>query len=122
MASLPEEKVNIQLARLGGSKESFEIDLYWTVNVLLQTVSTKFDIPKETIKLLCKGKMLNDKIGEKTLKSLKIKKNDKIILMNKPQLKKKPKPTPSPAINNTNNNNNNNNNIIIKQFQFECQK
>jgi len=41
--------------------------------------------------LLCKGKMLNDKIADKTLKSLKIKKNDKIILMNKPEIKR-PKP------------------------------
>ena len=52
--------------------------------------------------------MLNEKIGEKTLKSLKIKKNDKIILMNKPQLKKKakPKPSPPPPSNNMTNNNN----------------
>ena len=78
---------------------------------MLDTISTKFEIPKETIKLLCKGKMLNDKIGTKTLKSLKIKKNDKIILMNKPQIKKsKPKPNPSPDPTSTDNDNDPNTN------------
>mmetsp|Transcript_47413 Transcript_47413/g.76048 ORF Transcript_47413/g.76048 Transcript_47413/m.76048 type:complete len:669 (+) Transcript_47413:75-2081(+) len=90
MASLPQEKVNVQLARLGGNKESFEVDLHWTVNVLLEAICSKYEIPKQSIKLLCKGKMLSDeKLSEKTLKSLKIKAADKIIVMNKPQIKKK---------------------------------
>eukprot|EP00486_Rosalina_sp_Unknown_P005938 CAMPEP_0201569454 /NCGR_PEP_ID=MMETSP0190_2-20130828/11117_1 /ASSEMBLY_ACC=CAM_ASM_000263 /TAXON_ID=37353 /ORGANISM="Rosalina sp." /LENGTH=743 /DNA_ID=CAMNT_0047991755 /DNA_START=88 /DNA_END=2315 /DNA_ORIENTATION=+ len=114
MAAVAEEKVNIQLARLGGTKEPFEIDLYWTVNDLLDTISTKFEIPKETLKLLCKGKMLNDKIGTKTLKSLKIKKNDKIILMNKPQIKKsKPKPKPEEATTSNPSNPNNANGMNV---------
>lgn len=54
--------------------------------------------------------MLNDKIGTKTLKSLKIKKNDKIILMNKPQKKSKAKPKPEESKSDTSTNNNSNNN------------
>ena len=124
MAAESEQKsaeiITIQLARLGGmlshthstttetsqqraiitigSKEPFEIDLNWTVNDLLTTISNKFNLTTDAIKLLCKGKMLNNKIASKTLKSLKIKPNDKIILMNKPQLNKKQKTSKSPSL------------------------
>ena len=71
------------------------MDLLWTVSTLRTVVSTKFDIEEDSIKLLCKGKLLNAKVAEKTLKSLKIKQNDKLILMNRPRIKSKSK-SPSP--------------------------
>eukprot|EP01084_Bolivina_argentea_P026908 50028_1 len=101
MAATLEEIVKVELAQLGGAKEPFEIDLCWTVDHLLDRVSTHIGIEKAGMKLLCKGKMLNKKnIADKTLKSLKIKQKDKIIVMNKPVIHKaKPKPKPQPKVN-----------------------
>ena len=76
------------------AKQPFEVDLFWTVATLRSVVSSRFDIAEDSIKLLCKGKLLNGKVADKTLKSLKIKKNDKLILMNRPRIKKSKSPSP----------------------------